>query len=188
MLICFTAMLASFGGSSNKAGNAMGVVFLYLFVTFYASCFDACSYVYCSEIFPTALRAQGVAASIFGLFAMTLIYTESAATAFANVGWRYYLVFIIVPALGIPFLARLPETKGLSLEEIAAVFGDEVALDLTHMPTADKTELEKEIRETPSDTGVLDEIIAHEHRRRSINQTSTLDKSFATVDEFEKVA
>ena len=186
MLICFTAMVASFAGTSNKAGNAMGVVFLYLFVTFYASCFDACSYVYCSEIFPTALRAQGVSASIFGLFAMTLIYTEAAATAFANVGWRYYLVFIIVPAVGIPFLARLPETNGLSLEEIAAVFGDEVALDLTHMTTADKTELEKGIRERPTDAGVLDEIAVHEQRRRSINPPDNSGKKFGAVSEVEK--
>ena len=28
---------------------------------------------------------------------------------------------------------RLPETNGLSLEEIAAKFGDEVAVDLSHL-------------------------------------------------------
>jgi MFS family permease len=170
MLICFTAMVGAFSGTSNRAGNAMGVVFLYLFVTFYASCFDATSYVYCSEIFPTRLRAQGVSASIFGLFSMTLLYTEAAATAFANIGWRYYLVFVVVPLCGLPFLARLPETKGLSLEEIAAVFGDEVALDLTHMSTAEKTVLENEIRDTANhDAGVLDEIMQHEQKIRSIS-------------------
>ncbi len=46
---------------------------------------------------------------------------------------RYYLVFIIVPAACLPFLWRLPETNGLSLEEIAAKFGDEVAVDLSHL-------------------------------------------------------
>jgi hypothetical protein len=30
-------------------------------------------------------------------------------------------------------LWRLPETNGLSLEEIAAKFGDEVAVDLSHL-------------------------------------------------------
>lgn len=57
------------------------------------------------------------------------VYTEPASTAFANIGWKYYLVFIIVPAAGVPFLWKLPETKGLSLEEIAAVFGEEVVHD-----------------------------------------------------------
>jgi hypothetical protein len=30
-------------------------------------------------------------------------------------------------------LWRLPETNGLSLEEVAAKFGDEVAVDLSHL-------------------------------------------------------
>jgi hypothetical protein len=72
MLVCFTAMVAKFGGTNNKVGNGFGVLFLYLYVTFYDSCIDAVSYVYCAEIFPTHMRAQGVAASIMGLFAMTL--------------------------------------------------------------------------------------------------------------------
>jgi hypothetical protein len=38
-----------------------------------------------------------------------------------------------VPACCLPFLWRLPETNGLSLEEIAAKFGDEVAVDLSHL-------------------------------------------------------
>jgi MFS family permease len=181
MLICFTAMEASFAGTTNKAGNAMGVVFLYLFVTFYASCFDATSYVYCSEIFPTSMRAQGMAASIFGLFAMTLLYTEAAATAFANVGWKYYLVFIIVPACGLPILARFPETRGLSLEEISAVFGDEVALDLTHMTTAEKTMLDQEVRGVEG-VGALDEV-AQVPRRASVE----FGKTSATVEEDESV-
>lgn len=46
---------------------------------------------------------------------------------------RYYLVFILVPAACIPFIWRLPETNGLSLEEIAAKFGDEVAVDISHL-------------------------------------------------------
>jgi hypothetical protein len=47
--------------------------------------------------------------------------------AFATIGWKYYLVFIIVPLAGVPILALyFPETKGLTLEEIGALFGDEV--------------------------------------------------------------
>jgi len=46
---------------------------------------------------------------------------------------RYYLVFIIVPSACLPFLWRLPETNGLTLEEMAAKFGDEVAVDLSHL-------------------------------------------------------
>lgn len=122
----FTAMVAEFVGTSNKVGNGFGVFFLYLFVFFYGGSMDASSYVYCAEIFPTSIRAQGVGFSVAGLFAMTLIYTQAAPTAFEQVGWKYYLVFIIIPWVGaFVFQKFLPETAGLSLEEIAVLFGDE---------------------------------------------------------------
>jgi MFS family permease len=72
MVTCETAMVARYGGTDNKIGNGFGVFFLFCFVTFYGSCVDAISYVYCSEIFPTSLRAQGISFSVVGLFAMTL--------------------------------------------------------------------------------------------------------------------
>lgn len=81
--------VASFAGTDNRAGNAMGVLFLFLFVTFYGGSQDASSYVYCSEIFPTGVRAQGLSIAIATLFGSTLLYTEVAPIAFASIGWKY---------------------------------------------------------------------------------------------------
>ncbi|CAG8894317.1 unnamed protein product [Penicillium egyptiacum] len=121
----FAAMVAEFSGTSNKIGNGFGVFFLYLFVTFYGGSMDASSYVYCAEIFPTSIRAQGVGVSVSGLFIMTLIYTQAGPVAFKNVGWKYYLVFIIIPWFGAVLMKKFcPETAGLSLEEIDELFGD----------------------------------------------------------------
>jgi sugar porter (SP) family MFS transporter len=72
MVCCEAAMVATFQGTSNKVGNGFGVFFLFCFVTFYGSCVDCISYVYCSEIFPTTLRAQGIGFSVIGLFVMNL--------------------------------------------------------------------------------------------------------------------
>ena len=127
-LSCFTAMVAEFGGTDNRIGNDFGVFFLFLFVFFYGATMDATSYVYCSEIFPTPVRAQGTSFSVAGLFSATLVYTQVAPIAFTKIGWRYYLIFIILPVLGAVCLWRFfPETKQLSLEEIAGAFGDDVA-------------------------------------------------------------
>lgn len=121
-------MVAEFVGTNNKVGNGLGVFFLYLFVFFYGGTMDASSYVYCAEIFPTSIRAHGVGLSVSGLFIMTLIYTQTAPTAFENVGWKFYLVFIIIPWIGAFIMGKyFPETAGLSLEEIAVLFGDEAA-------------------------------------------------------------
>lgn len=38
-----TAMVAKFGGTTNKVGEGFGVLFLFIFVVFYAGCLDACS-------------------------------------------------------------------------------------------------------------------------------------------------
>jgi hypothetical protein len=48
-----------------------------------------------------------------------------------NIGWKFYLPFIIPGSLGgIAMWLWWPETRGLPLEEIAAIFGDsdEVAI------------------------------------------------------------
>jgi len=71
------------------------------------------------------------------------VLTEVAATAFAEVGWKFYLTFIIVPACGLPILWRFPETKGLSLEEISVLFGDE---DMVIQGTATASDIEKDYR------------------------------------------
>ena len=92
-------MVAQFGGTSNRVGNVFGVIFLFLYAFFYAG-FDVASYLYCSELFPTPLRAQGAGFSISGLFLATIVYTQPAPLAFATIGWRYLLVFIILGHIG----------------------------------------------------------------------------------------
>ncbi|KAJ4668399.1 hypothetical protein ABEF93_007357 [Exophiala dermatitidis] len=142
----FTACLARYGGTDNKLGNGFGVFFLYLFVTFFGGSMDASSYVYSSEIFPTSVRAQGAGFSVSGLFCFSLIYTMCAPVAFNNIGWKYYLIFIIVPLCGATLMGLFyPETKGLALEEIAAKFGDDVAVDLTHLSAEERARLDKSL-------------------------------------------
>ncbi|KAK5744134.1 hypothetical protein LTR17_002164 [Elasticomyces elasticus] len=134
-IICETAMIAEYSGTSNRIGNGFGVFFLFLFVTFYGSCLDATSYVYCAEIFPTHHRATGMGYSIFTQFCTTLVYTQVAPLAFQTIGWKYYLVFILVPAAGaLVLVLYFPDTNGLSLEEMAAAFGDTVAHEDSGLP------------------------------------------------------
>ncbi|KZO90717.1 general substrate transporter [Calocera viscosa TUFC12733] len=147
VLSCESAMTAQFAGTSNMTGNAFGVLFIFMFIFFYASGIDATSYVYCSEIFPTHIRSQGMGFSMVGTFLSTVIYLDAAPTALANIQWRFYLFFICMTAINIAIVwYSFPETKGLSLEEINGQFGDEVAAPLAEEMRADseKQESEKE--------------------------------------------
>ncbi|KAJ9494968.1 hypothetical protein H2202_009443 [Exophiala xenobiotica] len=148
--LCFeAAMSAEYIGKipANNAGLGAGVFFLFLYITFYGCCIDATTYVYCSEIFPTHIRGRGLAFSLAVLFLSTIAYLEAAPTAFATVGWKYYLLFIILTAIHLPLIIwYFPETKGLSLEEIGERFGDEVVVHLTDLTEAERHELDEKIR------------------------------------------
>ncbi|KAK2753056.1 hypothetical protein FQN55_005016 [Onygenales sp. PD_40] len=137
-----TAMIAQFAGTTNRAGNAMGVFFTFCFISFYGGGIDAPGYVYCSEIFPTHIRSQGVAWSLVGTFLSTLVYVEAAPTALANIEWKYYLIFVVLTFVNIVILYFwCPETKGLSLEDINGKFGDEVIVHFADATEAEKSNL-----------------------------------------------
>jgi hypothetical protein len=89
---------------------------------------------------------MGLGVSMISL--MNVIWLQSTPTAFANIGWRFYLVFIIGCFVGgIVFLFFWPDTRGLPLEEIAAIFGDadEVAVYQRDIRFEDLEKLEKPV-------------------------------------------
>jgi hypothetical protein len=90
------------------------------------------------------------------LFLSALAYLEAAPTAFAQVGWKYYLLFIILTSINIPlFWYFAPETKGLSLEEIGEQFGDEIGVHLTHITDEERKKLDAEIDVEEDEKGRL---------------------------------
>ena len=69
-----------------------------------------------------------MALSTSGYFLSQIIFLEASPTAFSNIGWKYYLVFLFgIVAFTIPTFFYYPETKGIPLEEIGRLFGDEAA-------------------------------------------------------------
>ncbi|KAH8901430.1 general substrate transporter [Thozetella sp. PMI_491] len=145
-LIFETALDAQYATSDNKAGLRAAIFFLFVHLTFYACCIDANCFIYCAEIFPTHIRPRGMAWSAGWLFLTTIPYLEAAPTAFAEVGWKYYVTFIVLTAVNIPIIYFLfPETKGLSLEEIGERFNDDVVVHITHITDEERAKLDAAI-------------------------------------------
>ena len=137
---CITVSI--FQKTGDKSVAAAAVFFLFLHIAFYSSTTDATSYIYAAEIFPTPLRAKGIAISITGLFGATIAFLQAAPTAFAQVGWRYYLVFIVITTVMVGVIlwyfpevrdggqvccwlrTDVSQTKQRSLEDIGVLFGD----------------------------------------------------------------
>jgi len=94
---CITVSIFQNTGNTGMAGAA--VFFLFLHIVFFSSSIDATSYIYASEIFPTPVRAKGLSVSISGLFMSTIIFLQCAPAAFDEIGWKYYLVFIIITTI-----------------------------------------------------------------------------------------
>ncbi|KAH8692581.1 general substrate transporter [Talaromyces proteolyticus] len=126
-----SALLAEYIGASNPGGLKAATFFIFFFIVWYGGCIDANTYVYCAEIFPTHIRPRGMALSMVTLYVTSTPFLEGAPTAFATIGWKYYLVFIVLTAINIPIMYfYLPETKGITLEEISGKFGDDVVIHL----------------------------------------------------------
>jgi MFS family permease len=84
-------------------------------------------WVYISEIFPTKIRAQGTAICTFWGQVMGVILQQVGLQIYNDIGYLFYLVFIVcTAAAGFIYFFFLPETKGVTLEDISLFFGDDI--------------------------------------------------------------
>lgn len=74
-----------------------------------------------------AIRARGSSIAVCSNVLVNILFNQVSPIAFAHVGYKYYSLFICTNAIGaVVVFLMFPETKGKSLEEISAIFGDEV--------------------------------------------------------------
>lgn len=61
----YAAMISLYAGTNNKAGNAIGVLFMFLYLAFQGTFCNTTMYLYVAEIFPTEIRSIGIGFSLF---------------------------------------------------------------------------------------------------------------------------
>src|SRR5690242_1166718 len=72
--------------------GALGVAALFCFNAVYQLSVDVGGNVFYSEVFPNHIRSKGVALANLVLALADLVYLQITPYAFANIGWRFFLV------------------------------------------------------------------------------------------------
>lgn len=73
-------------------GKKPDTLYSYLYVAFFTPTIDTAGFTIYGEIFPNHLRAKGVSSGIFMAALVDILYLEVASTAFATIGWKFFLV------------------------------------------------------------------------------------------------
>ncbi|KAL4885269.1 general substrate transporter [Aspergillus karnatakaensis] len=111
----------------SKAGSAViAMIFLYYGVAGFA--WPGLTVAYCAEILPFNIRAKGLAVNL-ALTALSSVFNQYVnPIGLEDLQWRFYFVYIailVIECFCIYFL--FVETKGPTLEEIAALFDGDKA-------------------------------------------------------------
>ena len=132
MLCAFVIVMGLSGSYATTKDNSTGLAvipFLFIYFGFYVFSWTPLANMYTVEILPFNLRAKGQA--IF----VTVQNAANAVNQWVNpiildaIHWKYYSVYIaILFTYIVTIWFTFPETKGLTIEEIAVVFDGEKAI------------------------------------------------------------
>ncbi|KIW17965.1 hypothetical protein PV08_05160 [Exophiala spinifera] len=148
-----TVITAKYVGSTNTAGLAAGVAFIYMYTFVYTIFLDGPGYFYASELFPTHLRAKGSTVCMACYCLTNILWTQVAPTAFRNIQWRFYIVFIVnAIVFSICQILFYPNTLNKPLEEVAEMFGDHDLVGLYRGIQAERPSIDEKLHPT-SDIG-----------------------------------
>lgn len=126
------ALIATFGsdfGEHKAAANA-AIFLIYWYIVNYALPYGPVGWIITAESSPLDIRAKGVAIGSAVNWIMNFAVAQATPVMITNIGYKTFIVFMCFCILGLLWVYFvLPELKGLSLEEIDAVFADEVSAE-----------------------------------------------------------
>jgi MFS family permease len=126
------AIVATYGDSFHEhKGAANGAVFMvYWIIVNYALPYGPVGWVVTAESSSLDIRAKGIAIGSAVNWIMNFAVAMVTPVMLGRIGYKAFLVFMCFCALGLLWVCFvLPELKGLTLEEIDAVFADEESME-----------------------------------------------------------
>ncbi|CAE6477357.1 unnamed protein product [Rhizoctonia solani] len=105
-------------------GSRFAAACLYIFAVATCGSWNGISWIICAEIFPLSVRAlcQAITTATHWVFAFAM--ARATPYMLANIDYGFYLFFATCMMVMIPLVYfMLPETKGVSLENVDKLFG-----------------------------------------------------------------
>ncbi|KAK1922504.1 general substrate transporter [Papiliotrema laurentii] len=134
ILVLVIGLSALFLKDENPAVGGATVGLLYLFYGAYSVAWTPLNIGYPVEILPYSLRTKGMAVWTFFACLALCVNTWVNPVALSAIGFHYYIVYVgILIYLFVVIYLTFPETKGLSLEEIAIRFDGEEAQEMRNI-------------------------------------------------------
>jgi len=155
-LLIATAMIAEFSETGSHSFAIAAVFFIFLYGFFYGPGIDIPQFSYCAEVFPSHLRTQGNSLALSALFLADVLWLNLTPLATASIGWKWYIVFVVLGFAHTAYIwYYLPDTTGLALEEIDALFGMESAGHLDDMAIGNENDA---YDEKPGNSQVVEKV------------------------------
>ena len=127
--ICFiavTASIAVFPNATPSHQHSLGWVFIafnWIYQVSFSFTCGSLSWIIPAEVFDTATRSKGVSIGVMVSFAFNTMIGQVTDPAIQQVGWRYFLTFVVCNFTNaIFFWAFMPETARRPLEEMNNLF------------------------------------------------------------------
>lgn len=93
----------------------------YIFLLVYSFGVDVAGVVFYSELFPNHIRSKGVSLCMVSIALTDLVYLQATSSAFANIGWKFFLVCRCPPLLTISLPSHFLPTSASRQPHLSAI-------------------------------------------------------------------
>eukprot|EP00929_Paragymnodinium_shiwhaense_P060135 TRINITY_DN30062_c0_g1_i1.p1 TRINITY_DN30062_c0_g1~~TRINITY_DN30062_c0_g1_i1.p1 ORF type:complete len:540 (+),score=93.25 TRINITY_DN30062_c0_g1_i1:85-1704(+) len=126
----YSSGLAAALGVVSAGGRARQILASVLFVAAYACSWGPAVWVYCSEIFPGQRRGCCMAVVASACWVGNFAVAQATPILLEAAGLRAFSLLALLCAAGFVFALWLPETQGLTLEQIEDVIDSKLGVDV----------------------------------------------------------
>ncbi|OJJ50640.1 hypothetical protein ASPZODRAFT_55775 [Penicilliopsis zonata CBS 506.65] len=109
---------------AHRSGGWAAVVFVWIYVINFAYSWGPVAWIVTSEVFPLSMRAKGVSIGGSSNWLNNFAVAISTSPFLSASNWGAFIFFGCITTIGVFYVwLFVPETKGLTLEEMDEVFG-----------------------------------------------------------------